>query len=218
MRRMGLVVAVAAALLVAVSACGGDSGDNSATPTSSDDVPTSEAATSTTQADVSDKAAPPSLADFPRGDQLFFGSSGDNQIGCIACDGATRYLHPNATSTDIAMGPPGPSPVADKWEITGHVVAFGANLHTSDNVGRYGIALFRNVRADPGAPVPADDSPYRAGCAIEVGHTSCRSNKAGTELVPGDIVSISIGEAGNVKAKGDYSISWWFVFEPVSDG
>jgi hypothetical protein len=217
-RRIGLLVAVAA-LLVAAAACGGDSGDSSATPTSSDpDVATTEAPTSTTQADVSDKAKPPSLDDFPRGDQLFSGSSGDNQIGCIACDGGTRFLHPNGTSTDIASGAPGPSPVADKWEITGHVVAFGANLHTPDNVGRYGIALFRNARADPTAPAPADDSPYRAGCAIEVGHTSCRSNKAGAELVPGDMVSISIGEAGNVKAKGDYSIDWWFVFEPVSDG
>ncbi len=212
---MGLLVVVAAAMLVAVTACGGDSGDNSATGASGDrDVATTDEATSTTQADVSDKSPAPSLDDFPRGDQLFFGTSGDNQIGCIACDGAMRYLHPSATSTDIATSPT----VAEKWEITGHVVAFGATLHTPDNVGRYGIALFRNARADPAAPAPADDSPYRAGCAIEVGHESCRSNTAGAELVPGDLVSISIGEAGNVKAKGDYSISWWFVFEPVSDG
>ena len=186
----------------------------------SSDVDSAESTTdeaTTTTRDVSDKGwrRRPSTTS-PRGDQLFSGSSGDNQIGCIACDGGTRFLHPNGTSTDIAIGAPGPSTVADKWEITGHVVAFGANLHTSDNVTA-GIAVSQR----PGrSQRPGAGRRLAVPCRLR-DRSRARvlpEQQSRAELVPGDMVSISLGEAGNVKAKGDYSIDWWFVFEPVSDG
>ena len=54
-------------------------------------------------------------------------------------------------------------------------------------------------------------SEYRAGCAIEVGTTSCHSDTPGT-LAAGDVVSIIVGETG--EAGGNVSVDWWFVFQP----
>ena len=93
-------------------------------------------------------------------------------------------------------------------------MSFGSNLHTSTNKGRYGFALFRNVPATPPTTSPSGeaDSQYRAGCAIEVGQTSCKSDTKGQPIVNGDRVTIIIGEAGT--GVGDYSADWWFVFQP----
>ena len=92
-------------------------------------------------------------------------STGDN-IGPIAQDGLNRFVSLNGpgVSTD------GKS-VAITWDKgAGKVVSFGSNLHTSNNKGRYGFALFRNVPATPPTTAPGGgtDSQYRAGCAIEV--------------------------------------------------
>lgn len=125
------------------------------------------------------------------------GQSGDN-IGTIAADGKNRFL--SLTAPGVSVGDPGP--VAYTWDKgTGHVTQFGANLHTGNNKGRYGVALFRS-----------SDSQYTAGCAIEVGQTSCTSNVAGQTVANGQLVEIITGEAGT--RVGDHPCDWWFVFQP----
>jgi hypothetical protein len=151
--------------------------------------------------------APP--ASVPPGQILFQGETGDN-IGPIAQDGKNRF---------VSLTGPGVTTDGNSVTITwdkgaGKVVSFGSNLHTSTNKGRYGFALFRNVPATPPTTSPSGEaeSQYRAGCAIEVGQTSCKSDTAGAPIVNGDRVTIIIGEAGT--GVGDYSADWWFVYQP----
>jgi hypothetical protein len=146
---------------------------------------------------------------LPKGAILFQGQTGDN-IGPIAQDGLNRFV----SLTGPGVTTDGNS-VALTWDKgAGKVVSFGSNLHTGNNKGRYGFALFRNVPATPPTTSPGGeaDSQYRAGCAIEVGQTSCKSDTAGAPVVNGDRVTIIIGEAGT--GVGDYSADWWFVFQP----
>ena len=152
---------------------------------------------------------PPDAASLPKGAILFQGQSGSN-IGPIAQDGLSRFMPLTGTgiSTDA-------NSVAITWDKgAGTVVSFGSNLHTGTNKGRYGFNLFRNVPATPPTTTPSGqaESPYRAGCAIEVGQTSCKSDIEGAPVVNGDKVTIIIGEAGT--GVGDYSADWWFVFQP----
>ena len=153
--------------------------------------------------------APPDASSLPKGAILFQGQSGSN-IGPIRQDGLSRFMPITGTgiSTDATS-------VAMTWDKgAGKVVSFGSNLHTSTNKGRYGFALFRNTPATPPTTSPSGeaDSQYRAGCAIEVGQTSCKSDTKGQPVVNGDRVTIIIGEAGT--GVGDYSADWWFVFQP----
>jgi hypothetical protein len=154
-------------------------------------------------------AAIPPPASVRPGQILFQGQTGDN-IGPIAQDGMNRF---------VSLTGPGVTTDGNSVTITwdkgaGKVVSFGSNLHTSTNKGRYGFALFRNVPATPPTTSPSGeaDSQYRAGCAIEVGQTSCKSDTAGAPIVNGDRVTIIIGEAGT--GVGDYSADWWFVYQP----
>ena len=114
----------------------------------------------------------------------------------------------------MAVGDAAGTGIAFTWEKAGKVVSFGANLNTGSNKGRYGFNVFRNVPASPPTTYPTGeaDGPYRAGCAIEVGDTACRSDRAGAPLAPGDKVTIIIGEAGT--GTGTYTCDWWFVFQP----
>ena len=153
--------------------------------------------------------APPDASALPPGAILFQGQTRDN-IGPIAQDGLNRFVSLNApgVTTDRTS-------VAIIWDKgAGTVVSFGSNLHTGTNKGRYGFALFRNAPATPPTTSPSGeaDSQYRAGCAIEVGQTSCKSDTKGAPIVNGDSVTIIIGEAGT--GVGDYSADWWFVFQP----
>jgi hypothetical protein len=127
---------------------------------------------------------------------LYRGEPGDD-IGCIACDGANRYL--SITATGVAVGDAAGVTAAVTWDAPGTVTSFGATLHTSTNEGRYGVAVYRNVAA---TTPPTGDSNYRAGCAIEVGQTSCRVDTPGTPLAAGDKVTIIVGEAGT--GTGDF--------------
>jgi len=152
---------------------------------------------------------PPDASSLPKGAILLQGQTGDN-IGPIAQDGLNRFV----SLTGPGVSTNGNS-VAITWDKgAGKVISFGSNLHTSTNKGRYGFALFRNVAATPPTTSPSGqaESQYRAGCAIEVGQTSCTSNTAGAPIANGDKVTIIIGEAGT--GVGDYSADWWFVFQP----
>jgi hypothetical protein len=91
----------------------------------------------------------------------------------------------------------------------GKVISFGANFHTATNNGRYGINLYRVVKG----PTADANSDFRAGCALEIGQTTCVDPR-GAPIVEGDKVAIVIGEAGNPGARGDYTMDWWFVFQP----
>ncbi|MEY2451348.1 MAG: hypothetical protein QOD92_922 [Acidimicrobiaceae bacterium] len=142
-------------------------------------------------------AAIPPPASIPPGAILLQGQSGDN-IGAIAADGQFRFV--SLTGPGVSVGKP--APVETVWDHgTGKIVQFGANLHTGNNQGRYGVAAFRNV-----------DQSYTAGCAIEVGQTSCRSDRPGAVISDGEKIVINVGEAGT--GVGDYSFDWWFVFQP----
>lgn len=157
-------------------------------------------------------APAPNPATLPPGAILFKGTSGD-QIGCIRCDGMTRFLSitgPGVVASDAS----GRSIEAFTWEKNGKVVSFGANLNTGSNDGRYGFAVFRTIPASPPTTSPSGeaDSPYRAGCAIEVHNTACRSDREGAPLFAGDKIAISVGEAGT--GGGEYTCDWWFVFQP----
>jgi hypothetical protein len=137
----------------------------------------------------------PDVASLPKGAILLQGQSGDD-IGFIAGDGQNRYLSLNGPGVSVGD----PNKVAVTWDKgAGKVVSFGANLHTGANKGRYGFAVFRNPT-------------YLAGCAIEVGQTSCKSDTAGQVMANGDSITIIIGEAGT--GTGDFSSDWWFVFQP----
>lgn len=149
------------------------------------------------------QAPPPSS--IPPGAILFQGQSGD-QIGCIACDGAARYVALGGPG--VVVGEAAAMGIAKTWDVAGHVTSFGATLHTASNKDGYGMSLFRLAKSS----ASDNDSPYRAGCAIEIGQTSCTSQTAGSPVLPGDIVAIGVNEAGT--GTGDYSFDWWFVFQP----
>jgi len=152
---------------------------------------------------------PPDASSLPKGAILLQGQTGDN-IGPIAQDGLNRFV--SLTAPGVSTNG---NSVAITWDKgAGKVISFGSNLHTSTNKGRYGFALFRNVAATPPTTSPSGEaeSQYRAGCAIEVGQTSCSSITAGAPIANGDKVTIIIGEAGT--GVGDYSADWWFVFQP----
>jgi len=169
---------------------------------SSTDASSSSADTSSSSSSSSSSAgtagggaaaiAPPDASSLPKGAILLQGQTGD-EIGPIAQDGKNRFV----SLTGPGVTTDGNS-VAVAWDKgAGKVVSFGSNLHTGTNKGRYGFALFRNVPATPPTTSPTGeaDSQYRAGCAIEVGATSCKSDTAGAPIVNGDRVTIIIGEA-----------------------
>jgi hypothetical protein len=91
--------------------------------------------------------------------------------------------------------------IAKAWTTAGRVVSFRATLHTSANTGRYGIAVFRN-----------SDATYLAGCAVEIGQTSCSSDTRGAPMRPGDKITIIVGESG--PDAGNFVIDWSFDFKP----
>lgn len=145
-------------------------------------------------------ATPPSEADLAPGQQLFQGSSGD-PIGFIAQDGMFRYL--SLERPGVVVGPTGLTSQAMIWPTTGNVISFGVRTSASSNDGRYGFNLFVN------------GSEYVSGCTLEVGQTSCLFHLRG-ELTAGDSVVFQIGEAGHLEETGDFTLEWWFVFEPAA--
>jgi hypothetical protein len=197
----GAVIAVAAALLVVRSITGDDETK----------VSTKAARTTTPPAGSSGTQAP-DPASLPAGAILIKGDSGDN-IGFIAQDGQSRFL--SLTGPGVAKGDLAGRDIAVAWDHgAGKIISFAANLHTTDNKGRYGINPFRNVSAS-GATTGTTAELYKHGCAIEVGQTSCRADhNTGTPIENGDKISIIIGEEGHLDATGDFSVDWWFVFLP----
>ena len=148
---------------------------------------------------------PPAEEDLPAGAVLYTGSSG-GQIGCITCDGASRFLsieRPGVGVGDLAR--PEQEVV---WKANGQFVEFGANL-SGPNKGRYGYNLFAN------------GTTYMAGCAMEIGQTSCQQQRP-NDVAAGDRITIIIGEGGTmvngqVASRGDFTVDWWFVFRPPPD-
>jgi hypothetical protein len=145
-------------------------------------------------------AAPPAAADLAPGQQLFQGSSGD-QVGFIAQDGASRFL--SLERPGVVVGNVGITSQAMTWPTTGTVIEFGVRTSASSNDGRYGFNLFLN------------GTKYTSGCALEVGQTSCLFEIRG-DLVSGDSVVIIIGEQGHLEETGDFTLDWWFIFEPAA--
>jgi hypothetical protein len=122
-------------------------------------------------------------------------------IGCISCDGQSRFL--SLDDNRVAVGDAAGAAIAKTWATAGRVVSFRATLHTSANKGRYGIAVFRN-----------GDATYLAGCAVEIGQTSCSSDTRGAPMRPGDKITIIVGESG--PDPGNFVIDWSFDFKPDS--
>jgi hypothetical protein len=147
----------------------------------------------------SSAAGLPGPESVPAGAELFEGHSGA-KIGPIAIDGQSRFL--SLQRPGVGVGNESMSKLATTWKSDGQVLSFGANLRTKRNQGRYGINLFRN------------GAEYSAGCAIEVGQTSCKFPGRGAKLKEGDELVIIIGEQGHVKEKGNFTLDWWFVFKP----
>lgn len=157
-------------------------------------------ATGTNNTPDGQPAAPPAESELAPGQQLFQGSSGD-QIGAIAQDGAFRYLsleHPG-----VVVGFEGLTSQATIWPTTGTVVSFGVRTSAATNDGRYGFNLFVN------------GTDYQSGCTLEVGQTSCFFHLLGA-LNAGDSVVFQIGEAGHLEETGDFTLDWWFIFEPAA--
>jgi Fungal mating-type pheromone len=136
--------------------------------------------------------------------ERFSGTSG-GQIGCITCDGQSRYLHlehPGVGVGDAAR--PGMEVV---WPRNGKFVEFGADI-SGPNQGRYGFALFAN------------GTSYYAGCTMEIGQTSC-SAAAKTKVKKGDRITIIIGEGGTMNgtqpaSRGEFVVNWYFLFQPAA--
>ena len=154
----------------------------------------------------------PDPASLPARAILLTGESGDN-IGPIAQDGQSRFL--SLTGPGVAKGDAAGRSIAIVWDKgTGKITSFGANLHTGTNHGHYGINPFRNV-SSTGAATGTTAELYKGGCAIDVGETACRSDRTDVSpIVNGDQLTIIVGEAGNLDALGDFSMDWWFVFQP----
>jgi hypothetical protein len=186
---------------------------------SADDEASSESVTDSPNAEESDSEAPEDAAStdtagnplygppdedaLPPGAVLYQGSSGD-QIGCITCDGASRFLsieHPG-----VGVGDPARPAMEIVWKEKGQFAEFGANI-SGPNKGRYGYNLFAN------------GTTYMAGCSMEIGQTSCRQQRP-NDVARGDRISIIIGEGGTmvngqVASKGNFIVDWWFVFVPA---
>ena len=138
---------------------------------------------------------------------LYQGTSGA-QLGCIACDGQSRFIH--ITRSTTALGDTERAGQEVVWPEDGEVVDFGVRI-PQPNEGRYGINLFVN-------------GGYSVGCPIETGSSACRvlEGQKPSPLKAGDRVTIIVGEQGildknGVPAEdGDFVLEWWFVFQPGS--
>jgi hypothetical protein len=169
---------------------------------SGDDDKPSTTASGAAAGATTGRFAPPAPEKLGPGDQLFEGSSG-GPLGCIACDGQSRFIHIENNTT--AKGNDMRAGQEIVWPADGTVVEFGANAN-GPNKGRYGFNLFVN------------GAQYGPGCAMEIGETSCKQNRPGP-LAKGDRVTIIVGEAGTVDKgvpveHGEFTLSWWFVFQP----
>lgn len=139
---------------------------------------------------------------------LFQGSSGD-PIGCIACDGQSRFLSLERRGVGVGNASSGEFDTA--WELEGQVLEFGARI-TAPNKGRYGVNLW------------IDGATYGPGVALEIGEQSAvykwTPERDGT-IRSGHQMAIIVGEAGIVDddgvpvAQGDYQLEWWFTFRPA---
>jgi hypothetical protein len=141
----------------------------------------------------------PDPADLPAGQELNSGTSG-GQIGCIACDGKSRYI--NIAKSTTAVGDEERARQEIVWPDDVTIVEFGVQIPRPTK-GNYGINLFVN-------------GDYSLGCGIETGSSSCRS-LAGQEpsrLAAGDRVTIIVGERGEIAEQGDFVLTWWFVVQP----
>jgi hypothetical protein len=147
----------------------------------------------------------PDAADLAPGQVLYEGTTG-GQLGCIACDGQSRFI--NIKKSTTALGDAERAGQEIVWPEIGEVVDFGIQI-PRPNKGRYGINLFVN-------------GGYSVGCAIETGSSSCRvlAGQDPSPLAAGDRVTIIVGEAGTVDKdgvpveEGDFVLEWWFVFQP----
>ncbi len=170
------------------------------------DVATTVAAT-TSGSGSSNVVAPPNPDDLPSGVLLFQGRSGD-PIGCIACDGQSRFL--SLEERGVGVGNLTMGDFATTWKLDGKVLQFGARI-TAPNKGRYGVNLW------------IDGAQYGPGVALEIGEQAAQyqwSPERDGTLRSGHLVAIIVGEAGIVDddgvpvAQGDYELQWWFTFEP----
>lgn len=152
---------------------------------------------------VTTNVAKPSEDDLPEGAMLFSGSSA-GPIGCIPCDGQSRFMSVEADGAVVGNAAAGS--VATTWEEDGQITSFGARLSTPNPGGRYGINFFY-----------ADTFEYGPGVAIEVDQQSAEyqwtPSRDGT-VHAGRPVVIIVGEGGNTVATGEWSLEWWFVFQP----
>lgn len=150
----------------------------------------------------SDTASAPSVADLPPGAMLFTGTSG-GPIGCIPCDGQSRFL--SLRSNGVVVGNGEMLRVATPWTVPGQITSFGARL-SGPNKGRYGVNLFY-----------PETMEYGPGVALEIGQQSAvyqwTPERDGTVKV-GVPAVIIVGEGGNIEAKGTQTLEWWFVFQP----
>ncbi len=211
---IGIGILAIILILIALGFATGVWDDDSPRGTSSSRSPsTSPSTSSSTSATPSESAsqpetggtyAPPTTEDLPPGAVLYTGTSGA-KIGCITCDGQSRFLHINRSG--VAVGDAQRPSQEVVWNQNGKFTEFGANI-SGRNEGRYGYNLFAN------------GTTYMAGCSMEIGETSCRQQRP-NDVAKGDLISIIIGEGGtmvnNVPAsRGDFVVDWWFVFVPAA--
>jgi hypothetical protein len=180
-----------------------DGGEESAGTTTT----TAESTTTTTTSEAGSPVAgfaPPDPASLPAGTVLLTGASGD-QIGFIAQDGQSRFLHLERPGVGVGNQEMGPQSIV--WPTTAKVTGFGVDLDTSTNPGRYGINLF----------IPP--STYSVGCSIEKGELGCVATPDNIDRTPpiakDEAVTIIIGEEGNLDAEGDFTLSWWLTYKPA---
>jgi hypothetical protein len=167
--------------------------------------PTPTPTASATDPDTAPDAGKPDAADLPAGQVLYQGTTG-GQLGCIACDGQSRFINIDKSTT--AKGDAERAGQEIVWPENGVVVDFGIQI-PQPNEGRYGINLFVN-------------GAYSVGCPIETGSRSCRvlEGQDPSPLAAGDRVTIIVGEQGIVDEdgvpveEGDFVLEWWFVFQP----
>ncbi len=89
---------------------------------------------------------------------LFTGSSGA-PIGCIGCDGQSRFLA--LEREGVGGGNASAVQFERPWDLDGKVLRFGARI-TAPNKGRYGVNLW------------IDGATYGPGVALEIGERSAQ--------------------------------------------
>lgn len=206
-KRAGCGAAIIAGLIVAaiVAILGLPRGDGTGATATASPTATAEEPTPTAAATGTDTPAGTPGENVISPPTQFDGESG-GPIGCITCDGQPRFLH--IERSGVGVGAPDRAAHQIEWPTDGVVTEFAVSV-TGANRGNYSFNIMVGDAVE-------------LGCAITPGQTSCENSTGELILDEGDLVTIVITEAGTTVEgapadRGEFSVSWRFVFSEITD-